>query len=449
MQGFDSLDEKSILAFAKRLEGKTLDEAVKLEKPLEGSPAVRKGKVGLIYEAYFGLPPSNESEPDFPEVGIELKVVPLVKGADGRLRIKERTAVSMINYMRIVKETWETASVRKKLRRILFIFFEVRPGKSEAAYLTKSVFLWSPSHIDERFFDFDWTGTKKKVEQGKAHEISEADSVYLGAVRKGAGKGKDLQPQPFSGIQAPSRAFALKQCFTRMLFERQNNKTAEFESLIQNLDIDDPADFERIVLDNYRRYKGKTIGELAGLFKVPNKSKSFCAMVIRRCLGAKSPNSRIEEFEKMGIAIKTVRLDADGNPREAMSFPKMDYMDIADEEWEDSDFFSQIQRLFIVPLYSKGRTQTKEDVLGEAFFWSPMMEQMKTIKEEWEMYRDEIKAGKADSLTVASKTLMVHVRPHALDSDDKEEAPGGKMVVKKCFWFNKGFVKNIIEEQSR
>lgn len=445
MAGYDPKDESSILRFAHRLIGKPLGELQIPGESLSGDPSIRKGKVGLIYESYFGIHPGNDERPDFVESGVELKTVPLIKGKRGRLRIKERTVISMINYMRIVNESWETASVRKKLKRILFIFFVVDPGRPESEYVTKEVFLWSPTAMDEIFFRVDWTEVQVKVKEGKAHELSEADSVYLAAVRKGAGKGKDTQKQPFNDISAPSRAFALKQCFTKMLLEKQVNKTAEFESLIKNLDISNPEDFERLVLDNYSRYEGRTIGELAKRFRVPDKAKSFCSMVIRRCLGAKSPNARIEEFEKMGISIKTVRLDAKRTPREAMSFPKIDYMGIVDEDWEDSDFNSQIQRLFIVPLHTQGRKETKKDILGKAFFWSPSKEQLKIIKKEWEGYRDEIKAGRADSLTVASKTKLIHVRPHARDSKDTENAPGGKNVVKKCFWFNRSFVKNLIE----
>jgi DNA mismatch repair endonuclease MutH len=441
---YNPSDEKSILEFAKRLEGKRLGEVIS-EKRVKGHATVRKGKVGLLYELYFGLKPCNESRPDFYEASVELKTVPLVRGADGKVRIKERTVISMINYMKIVKEEWENASVHKKLRKVLFIFFIVELGKPVSDYMTKKVMLWSPDRYDNAFFELDYEVVRSKVRAGKAHEISEGDCKYLGACRKGAGKGRDMREQPYSKVSAPSRAFALKPCFTKLVLEKSTG-AAEFESLVKNLDITDPKMFEEEVLKSYSKYEGKTIGQLAKGFRIPAGSKSFAAMVIRRCLGAKRNESRIEEFDKMGVSIKVVRLDEKENPREAMSFPRFNHMEVIDEAWEDSEFLSQVSRLLIVIMRGKDKHDMSKDTLGNAFFWSPSNKQLKIMEKEWSMFVKLIKAGKADRLPTASETEIVHVRPHAKDSSDTEMAPGRKRVVKKCFWLNKAFIKSIIED---
>jgi DNA mismatch repair protein MutH len=127
-----------------------------------------------------------------------------------------------------------------------------------------------------------------------------------------------------------------------------------------------------------------------------------------------------------------------------MSFPKFNHMEIAEEGWEDSEFLQQIGRLFIVVMRGPDRHDMSKDELGEAFFWSPTEKQLKTMRREWEMYVNLIKRGKADRLPPESETKIIHVRPHARDSSDKEKAPGGKRVVKKCFWLNKRFVKVLI-----
>ena len=81
-----------------------------------------RAEVGHAIESHFGIPKNPSPLPDFPGAGIELKVVPLRLTGRG-LGVKERTVISLIDYVKLPEQTWATASVRKKLR-ILFVFFE-------------------------------------------------------------------------------------------------------------------------------------------------------------------------------------------------------------------------------------------------------------------------------------------------------------------------------------
>ena len=49
-----------------------------------------------------------------------------------------------------------------------------------------------------------------KIKIGKAHELSEGDTFYLGAATKGS-KGGNLRGQPYSKILAKQRAYSFKQ----------------------------------------------------------------------------------------------------------------------------------------------------------------------------------------------------------------------------------------------
>ena len=50
----------------------------------------------------------------------------------------------------------------------------------------------------------------KKIASGKAHELSEGDTFYLGACTKGA-NALSVTKQPFSEIPAKQRAYSFKQ----------------------------------------------------------------------------------------------------------------------------------------------------------------------------------------------------------------------------------------------
>jgi DNA mismatch repair protein MutH len=76
MVDFNSAE--SIIDYAKELKNQTLRTVCGCEIEKHGYKG--KGNFGQILEKfYFGYEPNSDSEPDFKEVGIELKTSPLKK----------------------------------------------------------------------------------------------------------------------------------------------------------------------------------------------------------------------------------------------------------------------------------------------------------------------------------------------------------------------------------
>src|SRR6476469_1609890 len=98
-----------------------------------------KGAVGQLLERALGATAGSRAEPDFPELGVELKTVPL--GADGRPR--ESTFVSSLD-LAAVDRRWESSSVHHKLRRVCWVVVEADPGIPLAERRFGASLLWSP-----------------------------------------------------------------------------------------------------------------------------------------------------------------------------------------------------------------------------------------------------------------------------------------------------------------
>ena len=60
-----------------------------------------------------------------------------------------------------------------------------------------------------KIIEHDFNVIKDKICAGKAHELSEGDTLYLGAATKAA-TSEDRREQPFSDELAKPRAFAFK-----------------------------------------------------------------------------------------------------------------------------------------------------------------------------------------------------------------------------------------------
>src|SRR5699024_11387767 len=91
---YETIDD--LVSYAREAEGEYLKDIDK-KNMLENTNV--KGKVGTIIEAsYFGYDINNDSEPDFADVGVELKTTGLKKLKNGQLSAKERLVLNVINY---------------------------------------------------------------------------------------------------------------------------------------------------------------------------------------------------------------------------------------------------------------------------------------------------------------------------------------------------------------
>ena len=77
--------------------GKTIGQ-IKDELGLKRNKMV-KGAAGLIVENLLGISNNNRDEADIPEIGCEIKILPLQKNKNGEIKAKEPTAIQMINYI--------------------------------------------------------------------------------------------------------------------------------------------------------------------------------------------------------------------------------------------------------------------------------------------------------------------------------------------------------------
>lgn len=448
--GFDyrtAVDE-DILRLARGLKGMRLGQ-IKGSVFSAATAVSGKGEAGLAVEAFFGIPPNARPEADFPGAGIELKIVPIVRRGRN-FKVKERTVLGMIDYRKLILETWETAKVRKKLR-ILFVFVEHLIDTPKADFPIRAVALWEPKGLTLELIRLDWEKVKWKVIQGLAHELSESDGRLMGPCTKGADSTRRVaQPVTTLSPTAKPRAFALKPSLTKTIFHAETTPKTDEESLIENLEIDDVDRFEEAILVRYSGFLGRTVGEVAQELGVSVAgAKSGAAGIVRQALGATSPKSSIAEFDTMGITIRTVRVAPDLLPYESTSFPAFRHMELIEEEWADSTLLAQVDGIFFFPLVGE-RKETPQDHcrLGSPFLWRPTVEELAIIEEEWTLFRDQVRAGRADALPTAKTTRIIHVRPHARDSTDTEEAPGVGSVVKKSFWLNRHYVHELLRKRA-
>lgn len=443
---YDPSSLASIYEYAKRLEGHTLREECEGVDNLPDAHQ-RKGSFGNALEKYyFHYEINSDPNPDFKEVGTELKSTPLKKRRDGSFSAKERLVISMIDYMTVVDETWETCSLQKKLQKILLVVYQYEKDINPVDFMVKLVELWGLPAEDVPTFKNDWNTVVDKVRDGRAHEISGSDTLYLEAATKAA-TAKDRRKQPFSDIPAKPRAWAIKNSYMTTVF----NQMIKLQVIERNAD-EANLDLLALVKKRFDPYLGLTEAELASVCgyvgEGKGKPKNLCALITRHILGV-DDDAKIAEFEKAGIKAKTIRLKRNGIPRESVSFPTFDYCELAETPFDQSDFWDYLHQKYLFVVYREDSSQTDLYRLSEVLFWQMPDRDLVEARRCYEEMQKRVQEGHADRSVTSKENRCCHVRPHGRNKADTLPTPQGGQETKKCFWINARYIGEEIGRVER
>lgn len=219
MKGTEYTTKESILKRAQEIIGIPLGKVDRTGRLKTG-----KGAIGTVLEeSWFGYMPNGDSEPDFPEAGVELKATPYIKTKKG-IRAKERLVCNIINYMTEYQKTFKTSDFWHKCETLLIMSYEHKNDVSKSDYTIDKAILFSYPTEDLIIIEQDWEKIIAKIKAGQAHLITEGDTLYLAACTKGA-NASSVRKQPFSDIPAMQRAYSLKSTYmTRILNLRWRQK---------------------------------------------------------------------------------------------------------------------------------------------------------------------------------------------------------------------------------
>lgn len=450
MEGTAYITKEAILRRAQEIIGIPLG---KIDRT--GRLSTGKGAIGtMIEESWFGYSPNSESEPDFPEAGVELKATPYLRNTNGDIRAKERLVCNIINYMEEYDRTFRTSSFWHKCNTMLLMSYEHFKNKPKTEYRIDKAILFSFPEEDLIIIEQDWERIMDKVRKGLAHEISEGDTLYLAACTKGA-NATTVRQQPFSDILAKQRAYSLKssymtQILNKFIFGEQENERIikDWQQLVNH-------SFEEYLIERISPYFGMTQVELKTRLGVVSTAKNVNELLLAKMLGVSGKISNSEEFKKANIVPKTIRIQKNGTIKESMSFPKFDFIELSKEEsWEESELYNCLAPTkFLFVIYQEN--EQGELVFDRVKFWNMPSADLEEVRRVWlrtiRTIRDGVQLyktarGTGNNLPKSTESPIAHVRPHGRDSSDQAPLPDGRMMTKQCFWLNNSYIKKQIVE---
>ena len=433
---FNTIEE--LLHYTEAIKGRTFKE-IDSEHLLENTTNLKrnKGILGHVVESgFYKYPINSNPQADFDKIGVELKVTGYKKNKKGKKSAKERVSLSKIDFNKIVNEEYEYSKLIYKNKKILFIWYFYEKGKDIGDFLITDYQLYDMSQ-DEETIKNDFYIIKQKVKDGRAHELSESDTSYLGACTK-ARTSKDRTTQPNSTIPAKPRAYSLKNSYMSGILNSIGT-TISF-------DTNEFKTVEEYVLDKLRPYIGKSqleiLEEITGRTYKEKIPKNLNKMITDKIIGKDDELAEKDDlFKKTSFIIKNSPITPKGAYRERMSFRNLTLNEFGDD-WEDSYwklFFDETTILNILWKEPRAGSKNGERILGGVSKINFNDNDLDSIEISYNMVKEAIE--KEDiSLLPYPRTFegqILEIGPKGQKSDDAYNTFFNKDVTKTCFFLNK------------
>ena len=212
-------------------------------------------------------------------------------------------------------------------------------------------------------------------------------------------------------------------------------------------------------------YQETAVSCLLEKMNISAKSKNCLNALTKRLIAYTNLITLSQLDETNYFKIKTVKLDKYGKLKESMSFPAFRYTDIAEEEWENSEFRKYFKKNIVAFTVYQGIG--KELYLKKIVLWKMPEEVLEVgVRMVWEKTKECILTGGIvkyidnngryfSFFPSSTENPYMHVRPHARDREDTNLLPvadkltGLVQYPKHCFWLNRSYVLKIISREGR
>ena len=198
---------------AEQLAGLTLgDLAHEADVKVPANFKREKGWTGQLLELYLGAAAGSTPQQDFPELGIELKTIPI----DGNGLPLETTYVCYAPLTNVAGIQWEQSNVRNKLASVLWIPIEGDRSIPPAQRRVAMPCLWTPTSHQLNALRHDWEELMDKIALGQIESVTARHGEVL-QLRPKAADGSALTDaigQNGRMIKTRPRGFYLRKQFT-------------------------------------------------------------------------------------------------------------------------------------------------------------------------------------------------------------------------------------------
>ncbi|MDC5854991.1 DNA mismatch repair endonuclease MutH [Vibrio europaeus] len=192
------------------------------------------------------------------------------------------------------------------------------------------------------------------------------------------------------------------------------------------------------------------LADEAGIEVPPDlrRDKGWVGQLLEWHLGATAGSKPTQDFEKLGIELKTIPIGYSGKPLETTFVCVAPLIGVHGLTWETSHVRNKLSRVLWIPVEGEREIPLAERCVGSPLFWSPSIEEEQQLKADWEELMELIVLGRVEQIN-ARHGEVLQLRPKAANSRVLTEAYGasGKPIktLPRGFYLRTQFTARILE----
>lgn len=217
-----------------------------------------------------------------------------------------------------------------------------------------------------------------------------------------------------------------------------------------------PPATEEELLARARALAGLRLGEIAAYLKLPvpatpRQGKGWMGQLLESVLGADAGNLPEPDFRHLGIELKTIPVDAAGQPRESTYVCRAPSRPEPGNRWEDSVVRRKLARVLWLPIEAASLAPLPARRIGWARLWSPEPAEESMLRADWEELTSLLVLGRQEQVSARLGTVM-QLRPKAADASvtapafDADGVPATRAPL--AFYLRSTFTRAILMEAS-
>ncbi len=211
---------------------------------------------------------------------------------------------------------------------------------------------------------------------------------------------------------------------------------------------------EQELIERAMDIAGVTFAELAEEAGMPvppdlRRDKGWVGQLLEWHLGATAGSKPQQDFEQLGIELKTIPISYSGKPLETTFVCVAPLMGVHGLRWENSHVRNKLSRVLWIPVEGEREIPLAERRVGSPLIWSPTAEEELQLKTDWEELMELIVIGQVEQIT-ARHGEVLQLRPKAANGRVLTEAYGasGKPIktLPRGFYLRTQFTAKILEQ---
>lgn len=177
---------------------------------------------------------------------------------------------------------------------------------------------------------------------------------------------------------------------------------------------------ESVLMARCQRIAGKTVGQLAEALNISvpvdlSRHKGWLGQFLEQLLGADAGNQALQDFTALGIELKTLPLNVQGEPKESTYVCTVSFNHHAEMHWRDSWVKRKLSKVLWIPVEADPSISLKDRLIGHAILWQPNTVQLEQLQKDWEELMEQVALGEQADISAKSGQYL-QIRPKAANS---------------------------------